>query len=185
MSVDRRTTQWAERYSALLRSHLESTGSNVSAAKRALVETLATVQCELAVLQDKLASGGRGGDAADLTLFLRLSSTATELLSSAGLQQTVTDQSSGNDAGDKIAGILLRIVGSREMENAQGIFHTNNGVLITDPLDVALEQQIYDLKQRRGHMHANAGIYTRTPGHACAGGATPRNGAVISRADHY
>src|ERR1035437_6715143 len=130
MSADRRTTQWAERYSLLLRSHLESMGSNVSAAKRALAETISTLQCELAVLQDKLASGGRGGDAGDLTLFLKLSSTVAELLESAGLKQSTTVDHSGDAARDKLAAAIHGLIRARELEEAAGVFRDGDGSVI-------------------------------------------------------
>jgi hypothetical protein len=144
-----RTTQWATKYNSLLQSHLESMGSNVSPAKRALAETIATVQCELAVLQDKLAGSGRGGDNADLTLFLRLSGSVTELMSSAGLgqQQTTTNQD-GGDALKKLTDMFNNIVRANEEDEAAGIFHIG-GVLVTDPAAIVLERWIYALEQMR------------------------------------
>jgi hypothetical protein len=127
-------------------------GAGISATKRATAETLATLGVELSQLTDRFASGGRGASSDDLALYLRLSGNVATMLEGAGLKQN-TNTENHSDARAKISDLLGRIINAQKMEEAQGIFRDNSGSVITDPLDIELEKQIYALKQRRGHLH--------------------------------
>jgi hypothetical protein len=156
MSIDRR---WAAKYQELLTGYIEALGgASITAPRRALAEQIAVLQCELSMLTDRFASGGRGGSTEDLGLYLKLSATAAELLQTAGLgpslQQPPVDQS-GSDARAKLSAMINNHIRARETEHSQGIFRGDDGKVITDPKRLALEQQIYDLQKQRDAMSDN------------------------------
>jgi hypothetical protein len=153
MSADR-TTAWAERYQELRDGYIAIMGGdNITPTRRALAETIATLQCELLTLTNRFAGSARGGSPEDLALFLKLSSTISDLLQGAGIaasQQNNTDQN-GGDALEKLTTLFNNVVRANEEDERNGIFHDARGVIITDPAAIVLEKWIYTLKGMRAN----------------------------------
>jgi hypothetical protein len=152
-----RSTQWAAKYRELLKGYVSLMGGDaITPTRRALAETISTLQCELSQLTDRFANAGKGGSSEDLALFLKLSGNVAELLQGAGLaptvQQPVSD-SGGDDALEKLSIAFKNIACAREQDEAAGIFRDSDGSVIVDPMRIELEKQIYALKQRREHLH--------------------------------
>ena len=100
MSTDRR---WAAKYQEMLTGYIDALGGKeITPPRKALAEQIAVLQTELAMLTDRFASGGRGGSAEDLAIYLRLSDSAAELMQTAGLasslQAPIVDHDRRDDA---------------------------------------------------------------------------------------
>ena len=143
------------------------------------------LQTELGVLTDRLASGGRGGSAEDLAMYLKLSDTIAELMQTAGLgaqlQAPLVDQARGNDATAKLTAMLDSLIRVRDEEAAAGVFRDEAGNEITDPQRLALEKEIYRLQRARDALdNATTTDVTPTPVQpwACARASDQENRAT-------
>lgn len=146
-----RSIAWAVKYRELLRGYTDFLGGKeITPTRRALAETISTLQCELSMLTDRFASSGRGGSAEDIALFLRLSNNISDLLQSAGLapsQQPIVDARNGDDALEVLCAAFKKLTSARTQDEAAGIFRDGTGNVITDPTRLAIAQQIYALAQ--------------------------------------
>jgi hypothetical protein len=135
-SADARTLAWAKTYLELRQGFTEALGGEqITAPRKALADTLAVAQTELAMLSSRFASSGGGASAADLQIFIKLSDTVGALLESAGLgksmrEQAIPDPHDAERDAAALRDIFERIVGARQEEEARGIFRDRDGTII-------------------------------------------------------
>ena len=139
----KQTVAWATKYRELLRGYIDILGgTNITPTRRALAETIATLQTELSQLTDRFASNGRGGSTDDLNLFLKLSGTITELMRTAGLgaslEQPIVEQHDAENVHAKLATIFENIIAARKEEAAVTGFVEIDGIryIRAEPVDV-------------------------------------------------
>lgn len=157
MSADRKTVLWAKQYQELLTGLIDALGgeNKITATRRALATQLATLQCELLQLSSRFAGVGQGGSAADLTLYIKLSDSVTSLLQTVGLDKSLQQQPVASGSGAALAQLTAAIdnvIRTREEDEAKGVFRDHDGVLITNPERIALETEIWSLKQKRASI---------------------------------
>jgi hypothetical protein len=103
-------------------------------------------------LSNRFAGVGQDGSAADLTLYIKVSDTVISLLQTLGLDKTLQQPVAGSGDGGahaRLTAILTNLIRARQEEEAQGVFRDDEGNIIADPARLAIEQQIYALKQKR------------------------------------
>jgi hypothetical protein len=166
MSVDRRSAAWAAKYQEMLKSFTNALGGpNASPAKLAIARTIATLQAQMSTLSDRFASS-QGGSPEDIALFLKISGTVGELLQSVGLGKTLQEPVRAKEddgAHDEIVAAYVRVRDARKQDEAQGIFRDRRGNVITDPTRLALEKQIYNLKQQCDALENGTTIIDAAP----------------------
>lgn len=154
MSADKNPNVFATKYRALLKDFVASLGGdNITSARRALAEQLATSQAMLSMMTSRFASSDRAGSAEDLTQFLKLSNATMDLMKAAGLgpalEKPIVEQRSDNDPLEKLVEHFNRVVAGTRLEKAAGIFRGDGGAVITCEKRIELERQIFALEQRR------------------------------------
>jgi hypothetical protein len=133
--IDRRSLEWAQRYRELLEGYIEAMGGkSITPIRRVLAENLATLGAELSALTDRFLASGRGGNAEDLQLYLKLSGVIADLLREAGLslaKQSAIIDPPGESARAKLEAIIGGLIDQRRAEESKGVYRDSNGDIIT------------------------------------------------------
>jgi hypothetical protein len=110
---------------------------------------VATLQRELELLNDRLASNAQGGNSDDLNLYLRLSTALEEKYTELGIvTPKAVQQNEGGSYRAKVHAAIANLIRARKQDEAEGIFKAADGTVITDPRIIALRTQIRDLQKQ-------------------------------------
>jgi hypothetical protein len=155
--IDPRSVQWAEKYKKLLAGYTE--GNRLTPLQREIVENVVTLQVELSMLTNRFLASGRGGEPADIALFLKLSNTVAELLNSAGLgpSQIAVASKPDESAKEKLQTIFSGLLAQRRAEAEQaaqlkaeeeqrGVFRDGGGTEISNPAELRLLRELHALR---------------------------------------
>jgi hypothetical protein len=116
MSDDHRK-HYARMYKSFLDENIELLGAeSITPLRRQIAKNLALLMCEQAAIQDRLSSS-RGGNAEDLSLFLKISDQVSTLLKSVGLDRPAKQVATEPESGvEKLVDLLNGIVRSRTVQ---------------------------------------------------------------------